>query len=506
MATPAIIELVTTLGQTDLPTQESLKQLDPYQHKVFDKSKRKKRKKIVPTGRTEVVNQGKPNERTVDIMETIYEDVNRIALPLQKLIVTRRAAFMNTGNMNIVAKPNGPLEERLLEMVKRCRSENKMEFKSTEIAERMMSELQVAELWYSEPVEKGYWGETSPKGTSRMRMKVISPSLGDTLLPVFNSAGELIYFARGYKSKRDRTADINFNDPTAIIATPLGNDEIEHLDIYSKDRVLKFEQDKGVWDLKDTIKYSYGKLPIIYYSQAQPEWHDVQPVIERLETLISNFADVVDSNASPVLFAKGIIKSLPARGDVAKVINVVPQMNKDGVEVGSSDLKYITWDAAPEAIKLETDNLVNFIYTCTQTPDISTKGMGELSINSGTGFDRVFIDAHLAAMRHTNGTYGECTQRSLNFLVSACISIDASLRFAANLQLSPEFPIFRINDERETIDMLMTATGGEPLLSQETAVGRTGLVQDAEGEYAKIQKEKATLTTKQVQKEVEDEQ
>src|SRR5699024_958823 len=119
--------------------------------------------------------------------------------------------------------------------------DNKMEFKSTEIAERMMSELQVAELWYSEAVDNAYWGELSKQGTMRMRMKVISPVLGDTLLPVFNGSGELVYFARGYKSKRDRTADISFDDAEAAAVTPMGNEEIEHLDIYSKEGYLKFE-------------------------------------------------------------------------------------------------------------------------------------------------------------------------------------------------------------------------------------------------------------------------
>lgn len=483
-----------------------MKQLDPSQHNVMLPSKRKNRKKLIPTGEYKLNPDGSfllANGQPVPVTKEVTEPVNRIALPLQKLIVTRRAAFMNTGQMNILSRPNNPLEERLLDMVKKCRTDNKMEFKSTEIAERMMSELQVAELWYSEPVEKGYWDDLSTTGIARLRMKVLSPELGDTLLPVFSGAGELVYFGRGYKSKRDATAMVQFNDSVAV--TPISDEEVEHLDIYSKEGMLKFEKAQGVWIMVESVSYSYGKLPIIYYSQAKTEWNDVQPVIERLETLLSNFADVVDANASPVLFAKGIIKSMPARGDVAKVINVVPQINANGEEVGQSDLKYITWDAAPEAIKLEVDNLVNFIYTCTQTPDISTKGMADLGVKSGTGFDRVFIDAHLAAMRHTNGQYGECVQRSLNFLVSACIAIDKTLDKAANLQLAPEFPIFRINDARETVDMLIAATGGEPLLSRETAVGMSGLVQDAEGENALIDKEQSALSIGGLQKEVEEE-
>lgn len=505
MATPAIIQLVQTQGATNLPTNDSMKQLDPAQHNVFDRGKRKKRERLVPTGEFKKDANGellKVNGEPVPATRKVQEEVNRIALPLQKLIVTRRAAFMNTGNMNIVAKPETELQIRLLEMVKKCRDDNKMEFKSTQIAEKMMSELQVAELWYSEDVDASYWGSLSSQGKKRMRMKLLAPSLGDNLFPVFNGSGELVYFGRGYKTSRDFTDMIDLSNPEAELATPLDNSEVEHLDIYSKDGVLKFEMEKGVWVMKDAVVYTYGKLPIIYYSQAQPEWADVQPVIERLETLVSNFADVVDANSSPVLFAKGIIKSMPARGEVAKVINVVPQIDREGKEVGTSDLKYITWDAAPEAVRLEIDNLVNFIYTCTQTPDISTKGMADLGVKSGTGFDRVFIDAHLAAMRHTNGQFGECTQRSLNFLVSACVAIDTSLKTAANLQLHPEFPLFRINDDKETVDMLIAATGGQPLLSRETAVGMTGFVQDVDRENELIVKQQDTLG-REVEEEVE---
>jgi hypothetical protein len=488
MAKPAIIQLVESVGNTNLPTSTALMQYNPAEHDVFNKAKRKKRKIIVPTGEKKTV-----GDKEVDVTAVKYEEVNRIGIPLQKLIVNRRIAFMNTGNMNILAKPKTDQEKTLLEMVKKTREDNKMEFKLSEIAERMMSELQVAELWYSEDVESGYWGELAPNATKRMRLKIISPALGDRLLPVFNGSGSLTYFARGYKTTPDVTDKIDFNNPESTEVIAISNTEIEHLDIYNVDTILKFEQENGVWILKGTIKHTYGSVPVIFYKQDAPEWADVQPIIDRIETLLSNFADTNDANGSPILFAKGIIKSMPARGETGKMINVVPQIGKDNKEVGEADLKYVTWDRAPESVKLEFETDLNFIYTCMQTPDISTKGMAELSIQSGVGFDRVFVDAHLGAMKHTKGTFGECTQRSLNFLVKACVAINTSLKPAVNLQLKPDFPLFRINDEAETINMLTAATGGEAVLSQKTAVGLSGLTQDPEGEYAQIKKEADTL-------------
>lgn len=490
MAKPAIIQLVETLGATNLPTAEAMKQYDTMKHQVFDRAKRKKRKLIVPTGEKKIV-----DGKEVDVTRVTFEEVNRIGISFQKLIVRRRVAFMNVGNMSIISKPVGKLEETLLSMVKKCREDNKMEFKSTEIAERMMSELEVAQLWYSEDVEKGYWGDLAPNATKRMRMKILSPMLGDKMMPVFDGSGSLKYFARSYKAAPDATDLINFDDPESTTSISVNNNEVEHLDIYSDTTILKFEQENGIWVLKDKITHSYGALPVIWFPQpgGRPEWFDQQPCIERIETLLSNFGDTNDANGAPILFAKGIIKSMPARGETGKMINVVPVIGKDGKEVGDADLKYVTADRAAESIELEINTLVNFVYTTAQTPDISTKGMAELSIQSGTGFDRVFIDAHLAAMRHTQGTYGECSQRELNFLVKSHIAINTSLKQAANLQLKPEFPLFRINDEAETINTLMAATGGLAVLSQKTAVGMTGLTQDPEGEYNQIQKESDTL-------------
>lgn len=491
--TPAIIELVQTLGNQSLPTDEAVKQLDPSQHDVFNRQKRKKRKVVHPTGRTEIVELSDGRKVEKDVVEVKYEEVNRIAVPLQELIVNRRAAFINSGNMNVIAKPGGDIEQRLFDMVKKCMTDNKVEYKLTEIAKRQMSELQCAMIWYSEDVEKGYWGDLSAIGTFRMRMKIVSPLLGDKLLPVFDGSGRLVYFARGYKQTPDLTKNINVNNPEAIEAVPLDRTETEHLDIYSDQCMLQFHMERGVWVFDGRVDYTYGSLPVIYFSQDKAEWANVQPIIERIETLISNFADTNDANGSPILFAKGIIQSMPSRGETGKVINLKPTFDKDGKEIGSPDLKYVTWDRAPDSIKLELETHLNNVYTLTQTPDISTTGMSKLSIDSGVAFDRVFLDAHLGAMKHTNGSFGECVQRMINFLKKACVAIDKGLKPASSMEITPEFPLFRINDHAQTIDMLIAATGGEPLLSRETAVGMTGLVQDAEAENKLIDKQRDTL-------------
>ena len=56
------------------------------------------------------------------------------------------------------------------------------------------------------------------------------------------------------------------------------------------------------------------RLPIIYGRQEETEWEDVQGMIERLETLLSNFADVIDYNANPMIFFKGRLTGFGRKG------------------------------------------------------------------------------------------------------------------------------------------------------------------------------------------------
>lgn len=475
-----LVDLVLTVGLKVDGLEEATKQYDTAQHEVFDEGKREKKKVSKPTG------VKSPDGK--DIMTTSLEDVNRIGFPLQKLIVNRRVAFMNVGAMEIECKPITANDNTLLEMVKKCREDNKLKYRAKEVARRMMSELQCAALWYSEDVEKGYWGKLAPNATKRMRMRVLSPLLGDELRPVFNGLGDLVYFGRIYTTTKDVTGlDIT----TEIVKS--ASEKVKHVDIYTDTYVYKFEEIQGGWAMIEKTPHSYGKIPIIYYQQDRPEWADVQAAITRLETTMSNFADTNDYNGSPILVAKGTIKGFSAKGERGKVLEL---------QGNDSDIKYVTWQQAPESIKLEIETIVDFIYTCTQTPNISFKEMKGLGASpSGVAFDRILMDAHLAAQNKLDDTYGECAQRELNFLKSACAAIHTPLKPAVNLPMTPKFTLFRIDDQRDSIDNASVAYQGG-IASLKTAVAMAGLTDDPAAEVLAIQGEQDTLG-REVEEEME---
>jgi len=463
-------KLVEDLGTTVAPEYgDTEKEYDVRQHVIFDPVERPDKKK----------RDGKQLK------------VNRIGLPLQKLIVRRRVAFMNVGAMKLEANPNTDDEKRLLNVVKKIRDDNKMEYVENEVAERLLSELQVAKLWYSTPVEEGYWGDLIKVGGKfRMRCEILSPQKGDTLLPVFDRYGNLNYFGRKYETP----VDISELTGGADIDTKAKD---TRLDIYSATHIYRFRQPRqgeqapsggSGWLLEEVKQHSYGKIPVIYYGKPQPPWADVQHAIARLETVLSNFGDTNDYHGSPTLVFLGeVTAGLPDKGESGKAVQVKP-----APQTTLADVKYVTWEHAPESIRLEIETLAQYIFTCTQTPQMSMEDMKELGNVSGVAYDRIFMDAHLAARREINGEYGMGTQREINFLKSAAAAIDTTLAEAAKmLDIKFDIPLFRINDDKEQIDNIAAARSAG-LLSQETALEYFSWISDAQEELKKLQAEAST--------------
>jgi len=480
---PTIIE---KLGAKAQPTYEVDKEIDPKEHAIYDESKRKRKTVVKPImgsdGKPEKDDKGNIKTRT----ETI--DPTRLSLSLQDIIVTRRVAFMNLGRVKLTAEPSTDQEKRAFNLLQRLRENNKVSFKESEIATILNEELQVAKLYYSvDTDDASHWGGLS-NVKKDFKMQILAPSKGDNLLPVFDSRANLVYFGRGYT----RTVDI-----LELIAN--GGDaaeaekEIKCLDIYSKDFLYRFEQGDGVkgeqaegnWIYLGKIELPYGKMPLSYYFKKKPIWAPVQPIIERLETCLSDVSDANSYNASPLLaFLNVDGAQAQEKGEQGKAVAL--KGAKDGPP---ADVKYVTWDQVISAVKFEVDTLVNFIYSLTQTPNISFEEMKALGDLSGVAFDRVFIDAHLAARKEIEGGYGELIQRGINIEKALLASMETSLKAAfSTLNVGFEAPHFKLEDLEADVALAIQAKEGG-LISNETAMGISGLITNVQDEMAKIKAE-----------------
>lgn len=446
------VEEERTKKATDI--QSYIKQYDPKRHDVHDPVKR-------------------PNKMIVDSNgATVSVPVTRLSVPYQKRIVRLAAAFLCANPIELFAAPNNEGEKTMLSLVKRVWTDLKLMYDSQEIAKIMMSETEVAELWYIEQAEERYWDNSELQGVAKFktRMKILSNGKGDTLYPVYNSIGDMIAFGRSYK-----------------ITLPDGSDE-EHFDLYTDTSIVLYTKKGGTWGAESKTNV-IGKIPVIYYSQLTPEWHDVQEMIDRFEKTISNHGDTNDYYGSPMVVVKGTIKGFAKKGETGKVLELEE----------NAEAQYMTWDQSPESVKLEMENLRSLILDNTDTPDISFDNMKGMGTFSGFALKMLFMSAHLKASEK-EGTFGKSVQRRINLIKSILATFnEAKLRPGTSVDIQPKFEYFLPKDEQGVIDLLVSATANKPVMSTKTAVGLNPLVKDAAQELEQIKAEEKEANSLQLQ-------
>jgi len=433
---------------------DAFKQYDPKYHDIMSPENRKP----IPIYDTE----GKG--------VTDWVQLAKIPLALQKKIVLTAAMFL--GNPKFQSTANGPEEDKMTAGIDRIMEDNKMEYKFTEVVERAMSEKHSALLSYTQAADPDYWEGTGIKSSNKIRMRILSPVLGDLLYPVYDDYGDMIAFGRGYKIKRPEK-------------------EVEYFDIYTADRFYYSSNESGAWTteifmgdpaLKITgdnligVPNPVGKIPVIYFPH-HLEWEDVQELIDRLEIIISNHADTNDYVGSPIVFAEGDTLSFPKKGQAGKFIQ-----GNNGAKVS-----YLTYDAQPGSVKMEIENLMRYIYSLTHTPDISFEQMKGLGVFSGVALKMLFMDAHLKAA-HNERVFGEGAQRMVNYHKAALASLDKTLKPAVKMRIKPVFTYFLPENFTEEIDNINKGLNGG-ILSQQTAVKLNPLVNNPEEELVTIKAE-----------------
>lgn len=442
-----IIKNVIAFGSSTKFT-ELADQYNPSGHSIFDITKRpdKKVKKMV---------EGKLIDKNIP--------VTRISLPLQKLIVGRAVAFLLTNPIQIsLTDQNAPENAKtLLKMILYLLKKNKMTSVNKEIARILFKETEVAEYWY--PVEEpNFWKKFNftNASKSRLRCRLFYPSNGDKLYPIFDQYQDMIAFGRGYKVNIEGT-------------------NIEHLDLFTDSLIITFKKEQSGWTEISRAVNMINKIPVVYYKQEQTEWSDVQTIIERLETLTSNFSDTNDYFGSPMVKVKGAVKGFADKGDSGKVIEVS--------DMGDAD--YLTWDQSPESTKLEIETLLNFIYSMTQTPDISFKAIQGIGDISGIALQLMFLDAFFKA-ENKKEIFSDTMERRLSVLKAFCMKFNVKLAkdfedVDFDIQITPYIP----QSSNEMIDMLFTANGGKAMISRKSSIAKTGFITDVDSELEQIKAE-----------------
>jgi len=440
-----------------------LSQINPEKHDIFDKIKRPD--KLVKVDRPEMAKDFQSLDISVlggekEFTKTV--PVARIALAIQKLIVKRAVSFTFGNPVTINAEPENESEKTVLRAVKGILFDTKSRTINRRIAREIFSTTEAAECWY--PVEK----QTEKYGFKskwKLRVAIFSTMNGDKLFPYFDELGDMVAFSREF------TIDDKKGQKQVVFET------------YTDTEHYLWKRDGSTWLLAEGYPKInvIGKIPVIYGRQDLVEWSDVQILIDRLETLLSNFADTNDYHASPKIVVKGEVQGFSKKGESGAIL----QLDGEG-----ADARYLSWEHAPESVKLEIDTLLRMIYTITQTPDISFENMKGIGAISGIALKLLFMDSHLKVQEKME-IFEDYLQRRISIIQAYIGQFNTSLQSACeSLTIEPEIIPFMIDDDKAKVDLLISANGGKAVASQKTTVQQLGWVNDAEAEYQQIIDEK----------------
>lgn len=419
------------------------------------------KKQYKPSGH-DVLDEGlRPDKQIKDNNGRVTgtEKVNRLPIPLQKKVVNSMVSFTFGNPVELQCEPATDGEKSVLKAVKRILFDNKTPTFNRKVARELARCTEVAELWFPVEVDKhNTYGFDTP---FKLRVVMLSPWNGDALYPLFDGTGDMVAICREYKAKNAE------------------GKEITRMDIYTKDKSLKWVQDGDSWTVEKSEVNIIGKIPIVYGKQEEVEWADVQYCIERLEKLLSNFGDTNDYHAAPKIFIEGKVLGFAKKGESGGIIEGEP----------GSKASYLSWQHAPESVKLEIETLLRFIYSFTQTPDISFDSVKGLQAISGEALKMLFMDAHLK-VQDKREIFDDYLQRRLSIIKTFVGGFDKKLATdAENLMIVPEIVPYIIKSDKEEVETLTAANGNKPLISHEESVRRAGLTEKPEEDFLKIQKE-----------------
>ena len=151
----------------------------------------------------------------------------------------------------------------------------------------------------------------------------------------------------------------------------------------------------------------------------------------------------------------------------------------------------MSWQQAPEAVKLEIETLLKLIYTITQTPDISFDAVKGLGAISGVALKLLFMDAHLKVQDKCE-IFDEYLQRRVNVILAYIGQMNTTLEEECDqVEIEPEIVPYMITSDIDDLNYWLTANGNKPVISQEESVERVGLSKDPTKTIEKIKEEQS---------------
>lgn len=267
-----------------------------------------------------------------------------------------------------------------------------------------------------------------------------------------------------------------------------GTKTIKNVWVYTEEVVYKASNVTGQF-VTESNPHGFGKIPIVYIDQPQAEWFISQDMIDRLEVAISKLGASNDYSGHPILMLTGNVQGAPDKDEDGKALALEIKQTDEG-NVIESKASYLTYDNAPESVKLEMEKLEKYIFSLTSTPDISFDNLKGIGNVSGIALEFMFMDAVLKALMN-EGDNRTFLGRIINILIAGTVNTtNTGMKSAAlNTYFDIKFNSILPNDLKETVDVLKTAIDGG-FMSIKTAVNKMDATDDNNEELLQIQAEK----------------
>lgn len=260
-----------------------------------------------------------------------------------------------------------------------------------------------------------------------------------------------------------------------------------YFDCYTKDTFKSYSSKNGLYtDAEiETRPIPIGKIPAVYLWRPAPIYDGIANNRSDIELTLSRTSDVIRKNSAPIVKVVGdLIGDKPDGGEAREVYKL-----KQGGDVG-----LVSPAVSHDAIQYYISQLKENIEEDTQMPNLSMTNVKSLGNIGADARKTLLADAHMKV--------GEEKDDIIWAFDRECNIIKAFLAEAKNewrdgikrLKVSHHITPFVQNDRAARISELTEATGGKPVMSQQTAVERLGEVKDVDAEMKRLKEEQQAET------------
>lgn len=413
------------------------------------------------TGRYGLVHQFDPTKHPVmnkqkypDIVsDDGVEYVTRVTCDLQRLATKRMTELCCGIPVKRVYKPENDTQKEIASCIEAIFDRNRINSVNIERLNMLFAGCEVLTLWYAIESKNNIYGFDSPL---KFRCRNFSPMLGDDLYPLFDEYGDMVAMSVGYTRK-------------------VGKKNVQFFDTYTAARHIKYSNASGDWAEIENEAITLGKIPCVYMYRPTPIWEDTSKTVYEIEWALSRNGNYLRKNSKPifVVLADEVIQFGDEKPE-NKEFKAVMQYPK------GSTAQYVTWQQAIENLKFYVSELRSMFFTQLQLPDWSYEKMSQQAL-SGESRKQLFIDAQMK-VNDESGRLLEGFDREIN-VIKAFLKTILSERYHSDidaLKVETKITPFSITDTKETVDMLMTANGGEPIMSQRESIEEFGHSDDVD--------------------------